>query len=180
MWLIPRKFIYEIYKDQININVTKPELKYFTIEVNWKYKIKSNGIISDLDSAPSAIKHHNKDLISMTNQVRLNPDLRSMNDSLGCHLKTEDGIAGRIWDFILNQATLNILYVVVNIRGLLPGKKVLLPTSWIKGIDLTGGKFQTNLHRATIHNAPAYNPNEPLCDKYSDDLIAYYSYHNRK
>jgi hypothetical protein len=72
------------------------------------------------------IKNPVQELQSAAKGASWDPHLRSMRDLEGQHIQALDGEIGHITDFILEDQSWVIRYLVVDTRNWLPGKKVLI------------------------------------------------------
>lgn len=85
-----------------------------------------------------------------------NPHLRSIREVTGYHIHAADGELGHIEDFIIDDKTWAIRYLIVDTRNWLPGKKILLTPQWIDRVSWSESKVFINLPCETIRQAPAY------------------------
>jgi hypothetical protein len=86
------------------------------------------------------------------------PHLRSINEVLGYRLQARDGEIGHLEDFIGDDKTWTINYLIIDIRNWLPGKKVLVSPSWIEAMSESEAKVYIDLARETVQNSPEYDP----------------------
>jgi hypothetical protein len=84
------------------------------------------------------------------------PDLRSTADVTGRDIQAEDGEIGHVGDFVIDDETWAIRYLIVDTRNWWPGKKVLISTRWIERISWAESKVFVNLTRDAIKRAPEY------------------------
>jgi hypothetical protein len=84
------------------------------------------------------------------------PHLRSTHDVTGHHIQALDGEVGHVEDFIIDDDTWAIRYLVINTRNWWVGKKVLISPKWIERVSWAESKVFINLHRETIKQAPEY------------------------
>jgi len=77
------------------------------------------------------------------------PHLRSTNDVNGHDIQASDGEIGHVDDFIVDDETWAIRYLVVDTRNWWPGKKVLVSPKWIERISWDERKVFVNLDRET-------------------------------
>jgi sporulation protein YlmC with PRC-barrel domain len=82
------------------------------------------------------------------------PHLRSSKEVIGYHIQARDGEIGHVEDFVVNDETWTIHFVVVNTRNWWPGRKVLMAPMWIKQVDWAAGKVEVDLSRGTIEKSP--------------------------
>ena len=84
--------------------------------------------------------------------------LRSTEHVSGYPVQATDEGIGHVEDFIFDDASWAIRYLVVNTRNWWPGgNKVLVSTRWIGRIDWSERKVFTSLTRDGVKRSPAYN-----------------------
>jgi uncharacterized protein YrrD len=84
--------------------------------------------------------------------------LRSANELAGYHVKAGDGDVGHVQDLLLDDDLSRILFLVVEVKGWLFGKKVLAGPSWISGVDWATSTVHVDANRQAFKNAQEYNP----------------------
>ena len=60
------------------------------------------------------------------------PRLRSANEVINYRIGATDGEIGHVEDFIVDDETWAIRYMVIDTRNWLPGRKVLVAPQWIE------------------------------------------------
>jgi uncharacterized protein YrrD len=103
------------------------------------------------------------------------PHLRSTRDVSGHHIQATDGEIGHVEDFIVDDETWAIRYLVVDTRNWWPGKKVLISPKWIERVSWEEAKVFVNLTRATVQQAPEYTEVTLLTRDYETRLHQHYS-----
>jgi len=103
-----------------------------------------------------------------------NTRLRSTKEVGGYHLQAQDGKIGHIDDFIVNDREWIIRYLVVDTRNWLPGRKVLVPPTWLADVDWAHWLVKVDLSREDIQNSPEYDPHAPVNREYEVRLYDYY------
>ncbi len=86
--------------------------------------------------------------------------LRSAAKVTGYHIEATDGEIGHVEDFIIDDETWEIRYMVVDTRNRLPGKKVLIAPRWIHQVSWDNSKVYVNLSREAIENEPEYHSDD--------------------
>jgi uncharacterized protein YrrD len=84
------------------------------------------------------------------------PYLRSSNDVTGHHIQAADGEIGHVEDFIIDDETWAIRYLIVNTSNWWAGKKVLVSPQWIERVSWGERKVFVNLSRDAIKHSPEY------------------------
>jgi hypothetical protein len=103
--------------------------------------------------------------------------LRSTYGVSGHHIQALDGEIGHVQDFIIDDETWAIRYLIVDTHNWLPGKKVLVSPHWIERVSWHERKVFVNLDRETIKQSPAYTEESLLTRDYEIGLHRHY---NRK
>jgi uncharacterized protein YrrD len=103
------------------------------------------------------------------------PHLRSTHDVNGHHIQAEDGEIGHVDDFIIDDETWAIRYLIVDTRNWWPGKKVLISPRWIDRVSWDEAKVFVNLPRETIKQSPEYTEESLLTRDYETGLHRHYN-----
>ncbi|MGA9211831.1 PRC-barrel domain-containing protein [Kaistella sp.] len=83
--------------------------------------------------------------------------LRSTKEVKGYQIHTIDGDFGHVSDFILDDTTWQIIYLVVDTHKWFGGTKVLIKTSAIKEIQWENTKIIVNISTETIKDSPIFD-----------------------
>jgi sporulation protein YlmC with PRC-barrel domain len=105
------------------------------------------------------------------------PHLRSTQAVGGYHIQALDGEIGHVEDFVIDDETWAIRYLVVGTRNWWPGRKVLVSPQWIERVSWNESKVFVNLDRETIKQSPEYTEESLLTRDYEIGLHRHY---NRK
>jgi uncharacterized protein YrrD len=92
-------------------------------------------------------------------------------------IHASDGELGHIDDFIMEDETWAIRYLIVNTGSWWAGKKVLISTQWIKRVSWSDSKVFVDLSRESIKHSPEYTDQSLLSRDYETGLHQHY---NRK
>lgn len=103
------------------------------------------------------------------------PHLRSTREVTGYHIQATDGGLGHIEDFIIDEQTWAIRYLIVDTRNWLPGRKILLSPQWIDRVSWSESKVFVNLPRETIKQAPDYTEESLRSRDYETRLHQHYN-----
>jgi len=101
--------------------------------------------------------------------------LRSTHDVSGYHIQAADGEIGHVEDFIIDDKTWAIRYLIINTRNWWPGKKVLVSPQWIERISWGESKIFVNLPRETIKQSPEYMEESLPTRSYETSLHQHYN-----
>lgn len=108
---------------------------------------------------------------------KVDSHLFSTHTVRGYHIQAMDGEIGHVDDFIIDDETWTIRYLVINTNNWWPGKKVLISPRWIDRVTWDEAKVYVHLQRETIRSAPEYTDWSMLTREFETDLHRYY---NRK
>jgi len=104
-----------------------------------------------------------------------NPHLRSTAKVDGYHIEASDGAIGDVVDFIINDYSWQIDFIVVDTGHWFPGKKVLVSPKWIREINYETSTVIINSSIARVKSSPDYNPDEVLIESYEAQLHNHYN-----
>ncbi len=92
----------------------------------------------------------------------------------GYHIQAADGELGHIGDFVIDDETWAIRYLIIDTQNWWPGKEVLVSPHWIERISWGESKVFVNLSRETIKQAPEYTEESLRNRDYEDALHRHY------
>ncbi|TDE18100.1 PRC-barrel domain containing protein [Dyadobacter psychrotolerans] len=104
----------------------------------------------------------------------INPHLRSTDHVTGYNIKAIDGEVGDVEDFVIDEGTWKLAFMVVDTGNWFPGKKVLISPNWIKDIQWDTSDVMVNASVKQIKDSPEYDANTYLSDGYETNLHTYY------
>jgi sporulation protein YlmC with PRC-barrel domain len=102
------------------------------------------------------------------------PHLRSSRAVTGYHVEARDGEVGHVEDFLIDDETWAIRYIIISTHNWLPGKHVLLGPEWVQEIDWAAAKVRVDVERDQIKQAPEFDASAPVGRDYEAALHAYY------
>jgi PRC-barrel domain len=102
------------------------------------------------------------------------PSLHGARDVLGYYVQAADDDVGHVEDFLVDDRTWAIRYMVVDTRNWLPGRKVVISPSWIKTVSWGDSRVYVDLSRAQVEAAPAYDPTVPMERAHEERLYTHY------
>ncbi len=103
------------------------------------------------------------------------PHLRSTHEVTDYHIQAADGEIGHVEDFIIDDETWAIRYLIIDTRNWWPGKKVLVSTQWIDRVSWSEQKVFINLTRESIKKSPEYTEESLLTRDYEAGLHRHYN-----
>jgi hypothetical protein len=105
---------------------------------------------------PFIVRDRDKWRGSSQGQKAWDHHLRSTHAVSGYHIQAADGEIGHVEDFIIDDETWAIRYLIIDTRNWLPGKKVLTSPQWIERVSWREATVFVNLPRQTIKESPEY------------------------
>ena len=104
------------------------------------------------------------------------PHLRSCNAVTGYHIQATDGEIGHVSGFLVDDETWAIRYLIIDTSNWWMGHQVLVAPPWIEGVHWSDKTVAVDLSRASIKNAPRYDPDADWTRDLDREL---YSHHGR-
>jgi hypothetical protein len=105
------------------------------------------------------------------------PHLRSCASVSGYHVEATDGTIGHIADYLFDDDTWTLRYLVIDTGNWLPGKRVVISSEWVERVSWNERKAYVSMSKQSIRDAPEYDrdltirdtpeveaPNRPLRD----------------
>ena len=100
--------------------------------------------------------------------------LRSAQEVRGYHIQGTDGEIGHVEDFIVDDQTWEVRYLVVDTSNWLFGKKVLVAPRWASRVSWEEKKVFVDLSQQTIKDGPVWDAAAAVNRKYEARLYDYY------
>jgi len=100
--------------------------------------------------------------------------LQLISEVSGYHVNARDRMIGHVEDFIMEELSWNIRFLVIRIRNWLPTPKVILNIKWFKTVDWNHKNITTRLKADQIRKSQRYNPREPINKNFDSSLYDYY------
>lgn len=102
------------------------------------------------------------------------PHLRSTYEVSSYFIQAVDGEIGHVDDFIIDDETWAIRYLIIDTRNWWPGKKVLISPQWIRRVSWDKSKVFVNLTREAIRQSPHYTEESLVTRDYETALHRHY------
>jgi uncharacterized protein YrrD len=113
--------------------------------------------------------------IAAQEKKRWDRNLRSTHEVSGYHIQATDGEIGHVKDFIIDDETWTIRYLVIDTQNWWPGKKVLVAPQWIGRVSWGESKVFVSLSRETVKQSPEYTDGALLSRDYEIELHHHYN-----
>lgn len=107
-------------------------------------------------------------------EVPSDSHLRSSQTVASYHIAALDGDLGHVEDFVIDDESWNIRYIVINTRNWWPGKKVIVAPQWINSVDWHDSKVHVNLTQEAIKGSPEFSESTLISREYENQLYRYY------
>ena len=103
------------------------------------------------------------------------PHLRSTHDVSGHDVQASDGEIGHVEDFVVDEETWAIRYLIINTGPWWSGRRVLVSPRWIECVDWTESKVFINLSQEAVKHSPEYTHESLLTRDYESGLHQHYN-----
>lgn len=101
--------------------------------------------------------------------------LRSVRAVTGHAIEARDGAIGHVEDFLIDEASWELGYLIVDPRNRWRGRKVLVAPAWINEVGWDDGRVRVALTRAAVKASPPYDPDQPPTGEYLAELRRHYA-----
>lgn len=103
------------------------------------------------------------------------PHLRSMAEVTGYAVGASDGEIGHVEDFLVDDATWTVRYLLVDTRNWWPGRKVLVPPAVVERVEWSERTVFVRVARERVRSAPEYDPAGSIDPDLEAGLDAHYA-----
>ena len=100
--------------------------------------------------------------------------LRSVNEVRGYDIQGSDEAIGHVDDFIVDDETWEIQYLVVDTSDWWLGRKVLIAPRWATQVSWEQRNVRVNMNRQQIKNGPEWSPTVAINREYEGRLHKHY------
>ncbi|MBN1471518.1 MAG: PRC-barrel domain-containing protein [Syntrophaceae bacterium] len=101
--------------------------------------------------------------------------LRSMREVNSYYVQAADGEIGHVEDFIIDDETWAIRYLIVDTKNWWKGKTVLISPRWIERVSWDEAKVFINLSREAVKQSPEYTDESLLTRDFEIRLHGHYT-----
>jgi uncharacterized protein YrrD len=102
--------------------------------------------------------------------------LRHTSKISGYTVGASDGQIGSVTDFLFDELSWRVRWLVVDTGAFLSGRKVLLPPSALSHVNHIGHQLAVNLTRQQVKDSPDIQSDEPVSGQMETDLYDYYGW----
>lgn len=100
--------------------------------------------------------------------------MRSTAEVSSYRIQARDGEIGHVENFLIDDETWSIRYLVVDTRNWWPGKKVLVSPEWIEEVRWGEAKVFLHLSRSAVKDGPEYIEGMAVTQDYETQLHRHY------
>jgi len=100
--------------------------------------------------------------------------LRSVNELRGYHVQGSDEEVGHIQDFIVDDTSWEVRYLVIDTSNSWFGKRVLVAPHWASRVSWSARTIYFHLSREAIRNSPEWKADAAINREYESRLYNYY------
>jgi hypothetical protein len=102
--------------------------------------------------------------------------LRHQSQIKGYAIHASDGVIGAVSDFLFEDTTWLVRWLVVDTGNWLPGRKVLLPPSALAHVNHVDRQFRVTLTRQQVKDCPDIDTDRPVSRQMEGDIYNYYGW----
>lgn len=143
--------------------------RYYT----YPYYLETSGLVG-LSSYPVVRASPLPDKPASPAKSSGNVHLRSAHELVGYHIHGNDESIGHVQDFIVDDESYEVRYLVVHTHDTWFGKKVLVAPRWASRVSWEERAVYVDLSRQTIRNSPTWDPAVAVNREYESRLYDYY------
>ena len=102
--------------------------------------------------------------------------LRHETEIKGYAIHAIDGLIGTVNDFLFDDATWLVRWLVIDTGNWLPDRKVLLPPSALADVNHMGRQFSVRLTKQQVKECPAVESDRPVSRQTETNIYSYYGW----
>lgn len=107
-------------------------------------------------------------------EVKSDPNLRSAHAIRGYRIEATDGSIGHVEDFLIDDESWRVPYLLVDTRNWWPGKKIIVSPAQIRNMDWVNSVVNLALTRDAIKSGPEFDEAQAVTKDYTDRLETHY------
>ena len=172
--MLPVDLTREQVKNSPDIEMDKPISRQAEIELHKYYDWTPYWVRGGFAAPVIEPSSEEKKKAVIAAKEKVDSSLRSAQEVIGYRIHANDGDIGHVEDFILEDESWIIRYLVVNTKNWLPGSNVLISPEWIEKISWSDSKVWIDLFRGQIKDSPRYDPSAPINQEYETRLYDFY------
>jgi PRC-barrel domain len=139
----------------------------------WPYYWVGGDVWGGATSPASLAAEKRMEMAALEQQNDDETHLRSAKEVMGYYIEATDGDIGHVEDFVVDDDTWEIRYMVVDTKNWWPGKKVLVAPEWIERVSWSDSRVYVDLSREAIKSGPEFDA-DLLNRDYEERLYKHY------
>ena len=104
------------------------------------------------------------------------PHLRSLTAVVGYHIQAKDGPIGHLENFLVDDTTWGIRYLIIATQNWWPGRHILMPPYAVGEISWSERDVSVRATRAQVKTSPAWSPEKIVDGNYEKELHTHYGW----
>ncbi len=104
------------------------------------------------------------------------PHLRSLTAVVGYHIQAKDGPIGHVENFLVDDETWGIRYLIIDTKNWWPGQHVLISPHAVRGISWSDRDVTLDVTRDKVKGSPAWDPAGMINRDYEESLHSHYGW----
>jgi hypothetical protein len=146
---------------------------FFNRYYSWSSYWLGSGLWGD-EMYPRRLKSQNE-LLEIEDDSDGTPNLRSTNEVAGYRIHTLDEDIGHVEDFLIEEDTWIVRYLVIDTSNWIPGsKRVIVHPNWVDAVDWAEGAVAVRMTKEQVESCPEYNPDDPVNRDYEKSIFDHY------
>lgn len=102
--------------------------------------------------------------------------LNAISSLHGFDIRATDGSLGTVSDFLIDDSTWKVRWMVVDTGGWLSGRKVLVHPSAVMSAEYGAMQLKVSLSKAQVKDSPDIAEDQPVSQQMQSDLYSYYGW----
>jgi hypothetical protein len=177
------KLTMEQVRNSPNIDTDKPVSRqhemdlsgYYAWPMYWGSQYSSGPRYGTAPSGPQMYLKAEPEDEASAPESRDDPHLRSTRSVAGYHVAASDGAIGHVEDYVTDDQSWILRFLVVDTHNWMPGgERVLIAPEWIMSVEWGEGKVFVDLSREAVAGSPRFDPRQPVSVDYEGQLHDYY------
>ena len=172
----------EQVRNSPDIDTAKPVSRQHEVDLSWYYAwpmywgsgFSMGGMYGTAPLGPLIYEKTDTKDDASAPESHDDPHLRSTRSVAGCHIDATDGEIGHVEDYIIDDQSWMLRFLVVDTGNWLPGRRVLMSPHWIRRVEWGESKVIVDLSREAIERSPEFGPLQPVSADYEGKLHDYY------
>jgi hypothetical protein len=104
------------------------------------------------------------------------PHLRSVYAVTGYHIRAKDGVIGHVENFLVDDESWGVRYLIVDTRNWRPGHHVLISPAAVTDMNRSSRQVELDVSCDQVRESPPWDPAERVDRAYEERLHTHYSW----